>query len=185
MIRKAKPNDKHEIAKLCYIIWSQLDIDLVEYTDKERLLKIMEQSMVDVPYRGHYSNTWIYEVDGNIAGCLIAYPGNKELELEKAWLDMELDEDIRAYGTPMPMKEANDDEWYIETVATFPEFRGQGVATKLIKHVLETYPDEKWSLNCDLLNDGALHVYKKLGFQPTSEFDLYGHMHYHMVHIKD
>ena len=62
---------------------------------------------------------------------------------------------------------------------------GRGVATKLIKHVLETYPDEKWSLNCDLLNDGALHVYKKLGFQPTSEFDLYGHMHYHMVHIKD
>src|SRR5699024_376942 len=185
MIRKAKPKDKHDIAKLCYIIWDQLDLELVENTEKERLLKIMEQSVVDVNYRGHYSNTWVYEIDGIIAGWLIAYPVSKELELEKAWLEMDLDDDTRAYGTPMPMKEANDDEWYIETVVTFPEYRGRGAATKLIEHMLEIYPDEKWSLNCDILNEGALHVYKKLGFEATSEFDLYGHMHYHMIHAKN
>ena len=183
MIRKAKPSDKKDIAELCYIIWSQLDIDMVKEVEKFRLLNIMEQSMVDVKYRGHISNVWVYEIDGNVAGCLIAYPGNKELELEQAWLDMDLEADIKSYGTPMPMKEANDDEWYIETVATFPNYRGNGVATKLIKHVIANYPDEKWSLNCDIDNLTALRVYEKLGFEIASEFDLYGHKHYHLVHI--
>ncbi|PTI77400.1 GNAT family N-acetyltransferase [Staphylococcus succinus] len=182
MIRKAKREDKHKVAQLCYIIWHELDIDMVKSIEKERLLKVMEQSIVDVNYRGHYSNVWVYEMDGEIAGCLIAYPGEQEEMLEKAWLDMILEEDIKAFGTPMPMKEANDDEYYIETVATFPEYRGKGVATQLIKHVLRTYPGEKWSLNCDITNAGALHVYKKLGFQIASEFDLYGHMHYHMTY---
>ena len=84
MIRKAKPSDKKDIAELCYIIWSQLDIDMVKEVEKFRLLNIMEQSMVDVKYRGHISNVWVYEIDGNVAGCLIAYPGSKELELEQA-----------------------------------------------------------------------------------------------------
>ncbi|SUM70198.1 GNAT family N-acetyltransferase [Staphylococcus nepalensis] len=184
MIRKAKPYDKKEIAELCYIIWSQLDIDMVKEVEKSRLLNIMKQSMVDVKYRGHISNVWVYEIDGHITGCLIAYPGDQELELEQAWLELNVDEDIKAYGTPMPMKEANDDEWYIETVATFPQYRGNGVATKLIKHVLDNNPNEKWSLNCDVENIAALHVYEKLGFQIMSEFDLYGHMHYHLVYTQ-
>ncbi|WP_436862665.1 GNAT family N-acetyltransferase [Staphylococcus caeli] len=181
MIRKAKPDDIPKIAELCYIIWKELEIDMVRDIEKSRLLTIMEKSMIDVPYRGHYSNTWIYELDGQVAGCLIAYPGDKEIALEQAWLDMDLDDDIRAYGSPMPMKEAHDDEWYIETVATFPEFRGRGIATKLVQHVLESNKDNKWSLNCDIHNDGALRVYKKLGFSIDSEFDLYGHNHYHMI----
>ncbi|TGS86378.1 GNAT family N-acetyltransferase, partial [bacterium M00.F.Ca.ET.177.01.1.1] len=60
---------------------------------------------------------------------------------------------------------------------------GNGVATKLIKHVIANYPDEKWSLNCDIDNLTALRVYEKLGFEIASEFDLYGHKHYHLVHI--
>src|SRR5699024_12029521 len=101
MIRKAKPKDKHDVARLCYIIWDQLDLELVENTEKERLLKIMEQSVVDVNYRGHYSNTWVYEIDGNIAGCLIVYPGSKEIELVKAWIDKDLEADISVYITHM------------------------------------------------------------------------------------
>ena len=137
MIRKANPNDIQKIAELSYIIWQDQQVYMVKGIDR---------------------NTWIYEIDGEVAGCLIAYPGNKELEMERAWLDMTLDDDIRAYGSPMPMKEANDDEWYIETVATFPQYRGRGVATQLVKHVLNAYKDEKWSLNCDVTNEGALSV---------------------------
>ena len=37
MIRKAKPSDKKDIAELCYIIWSQLDIDMVKEVEKFRL----------------------------------------------------------------------------------------------------------------------------------------------------
>lgn len=185
MIRKAQPKDRQKLAQLCYIIWEELEIPLVRHIQQERLLKVIERSMVEVPYRGHIDNIWVYEIDGAVAGCLIAYPGNKEEEYENAWLKLDLDEDISRFGTPMPTKEARDDEWYIETVATFSEYRGQGVATQLIKHVISTEPKEKWSLNCELNNAVALRVYKKLGFIIEGEIDLYGHMHHHMIYSQN
>ncbi|MCG7339357.1 GNAT family N-acetyltransferase [Staphylococcus sp. ACRSN] len=184
MIRKAEAKDKNELAQLCYIIWEELEIPLVENINKTRLLKVIERSMVDVPYRGHIDNIWVYEIDGAVAGCLIAYPGNKELQFENAWLELELDEDILKFGTPMPTKEAKDDEWYIETVATFPKYRRRGVATQLIEYVISTSPNQKWSLNCDINNEVALRVYKKLGFESINQIDLYGHMHHHMIYTK-
>lgn len=184
MIRKAQPKDRQQLAQLCYIIWEELEIPLVRHVQKERLLQIIERSMIEVPYRGHIDNIWVYEIDGAVAGCLIAYTGDKELAYENAWLELELDEDVSRLGTPMPTKEASDDEWYIETVATFAEYRGQGVATQLIKHVINTAPDQKWSLNCDLNNSIALSVYSKLGFASERQIDLYGHMHHHMIYTQ-
>ena len=181
MIRKAQPEDTEQLARLSYIIWEGLETDLVQHIERTRLLDVIERSMTDVKYRGHIDNIWVYIIEGQVAGCLIAYPGKDELELEKAWLELDLDEDIRAYGLPMPTKEAKDDEWYIETVATFPEYRGRGVATALFRHVIGQHPDYQWSLNCDVDNTGALSLYHKLGFESAGTIDLYGHEHYHMV----
>ncbi|MCD8839458.1 GNAT family N-acetyltransferase [Staphylococcus arlettae] len=182
MIRKAEAKDKAAIAQLCYIIWDELEVDMVKFVERERLLSILERSIVEVPYRGNLNNIWVYEIDGNVAGCLIAYPGEKELEYEKAWLDMDLDHDVAALGSPMPMKEAKDDEYYIETIATFPNYRGRGVATQLIQYVIDLAPHEKWSLNCDYHNERAFYVYNKFGFVTDSDIDLYGHKHRHMIY---
>jgi ribosomal protein S18 acetylase RimI-like enzyme len=185
MIRKAKASDKEAIAELCYIIWEELEIDMVKQIERERLLKVMQKSIVDIQYRGNISNIWVYEIDGNVAGCLIAYLGKDELKLERAWLDLDVDEDIKALGTPMPMKESNDDEYYIETIATFPNYRGRGVATKLMQYVIDQEPTAKWSLNCDYHNERAYYVYNKFGFKTQSDINLYGHNHRHMVYEGD
>ncbi|WP_251519469.1 MULTISPECIES: GNAT family N-acetyltransferase [Staphylococcus] len=181
MIRKARPEDSHQLAELCYIIWHELEVDVVKHIEKSRLLKAIEKGIVDVKYREHYSHIWVKEIDNKIAGCLIAYSGDQEEALEQAWLDLDLDQDIRQFGTPMPQREANNDEYYIETVVTFPEYRGQGVATQLMDFIMDHKKGEKFSLNCDVNNKGALHIYRKLGFESQSEFDLYGLPHYHMI----
>lgn len=64
------------------------------------------------------------------------------MALEATWNELPLEEDMKAYGTPLPIKEAKDDEWYIETVATFPEYRGQGIATQLFEYLIDAYPDK-------------------------------------------
>lgn len=43
MIRKAKASDKEAIAELCYIIWEELEIDMVKQIERERLLKVMQK----------------------------------------------------------------------------------------------------------------------------------------------
>ena len=181
MIRQAHPSDNKRIAELCFMIWEDMELDIVNEISKERLMNILELSVVNVEYRSYYKNVWVYEVDGKVAGCVIAYDGKHELDYEENWLKLPLDEDIRKYGTPLPVKEAADDEMYIETVATFPEYRGQGIATQLMTYLLEMYSEKKWSLNCDYDNEKALGLYEKLGFKTVSDIDLYGHLYRHMI----
>ena len=101
-----------------------------------------------------------------------------------SWLVVSLliqEEDIRELGTPLPQQEAYNDEIYIEAVATFPEYRGQGIATQLLKHLIDTDKHAKWSLNCDYDNEGAFKLYSKLGFKENGDIDLYGHQYHHMT----
>ncbi|RIL71321.1 N-acetyltransferase [Staphylococcus devriesei] len=185
MIRKARPSDNKQIAELCYIIWQEMELDIINHITKERVLYAIEESIVNINYRTNYQNVWVYEQEGQVAGCIIAYDGAKEMMLESSWLELALEEDIKSLGTPLPLKEAHDDEWYIETVATFPEFRGQGIATQLFEYLINSYPNYKWSLSCDYDNPKARKLYEWLGFIWTEDINLYGHNYLHMVYMPD
>jgi len=182
VIRKAHPSDNKQIAELCYMIWQDMELEMVKEITKERVLNALEESIVNIRYRAFYDNVWVYEKDNQVAGCIIAYDGAQEMALEATWNDLPLEEDMKAYGTPLPIKEAKDDEWYIETVATFPEYRGQRIATQLFEHLIDTYPNRKWSLNCDYDNPKARKLYERLGFKWVEDIDLYGHNYLHMIH---
>ncbi len=103
------------------------------------------------------------------------------MKYEKAWELLDLPEEIKQYGTPLPLKEAKDDEYYIETIATFEAYRGRGIATKLLTSLLESNTHVKWSLNCDINNEAALKLYKKVGFISDGQIELYKHMYHHLI----
>lgn len=182
MIRKARPEDKYRIAELIYIIWNDMELRMVKELPKEKVIRAMERSIVDVQYRDYYEHVYVYEVDGEVAGCLVSYPADRELEFERNWEKLDLPDDIKSYGTPLPVKEARDGEIYIESVATFSEYRGQGIASKLFKHVLETDTNATWGLICEKDNYGAQRLYEKLGFKVDGETELYGHKYNRMVY---
>ena len=181
MIRKARTEDRYAIAELCYIIWKDMELDMVAQVEKSRLLEVFADSVTKIRYRGHKDHIWVYEYEGNVAGILIAYPGQYEMAFERTWQELDLPEDIAAFGTPLPTKEAEDDEYYIETVATFPQYRGKGIATQLFEHVMASDTSALWSLNCDVANPRAYALYQRLGFETVSMKTLYGHEYYHMV----
>ncbi|UJL46371.1 GNAT family N-acetyltransferase [Virgibacillus sp. NKC19-16] len=53
----------------------------------------------------------------------------------------------------------------IEKVATASEYRGKGVATQLINHILSELPYEEFILEAMGANKSAVFVYKNLGFR--------------------
>ncbi|GGI42441.1 GNAT family N-acetyltransferase [Mammaliicoccus stepanovicii] len=184
MIRKATKNDAKYIKHLIYIIWSDMELPIVVENDKNTILNVIEQSIVEGNHRNNYQNIHIYEEDGEVAGFINCCPGDIELTLESNWKDINFVDSFKLEGTPLPEKEADDGDLYIESVAVFSKFRGKGIATKLINYVFEfahLQGFEQVSLNCELDNKGAMKLYEKLGFKPSYTKILSGHDYQYLI----
>ena len=49
-----------------------------------------------------------------------------------------------------------------------PQYMNQGIGSKLIKHILDTHPEEM-TIGIKPTNEVALHLYKKFGFEIFSK----------------
>ena len=59
-------------------------------------------------------------------------------------------------------------EFYISNIAVYPEFRGMGLGTELMLHIEKNAIKKKnksLSLDVEVQNEGAINLYKKLGFK--------------------
>ena len=184
MIRQAKKTDAVKLSELMYIIWHDMQIPLVENNSKEKVLKIIQQSIEEGNYRNHYKNMHVYEVEGNIAGFINCYSGDEEKQLEDNWHNIDFKEEFKLEGTPLPEKEANEGDLYIESIAVFSDYRGRGIATKLIDYIFDYGRNQGYetvTLNCEVDNEGAMKLYRNLGFEPLHDRVLSGHDYKYMV----
>lgn len=183
MIRKAKTQDINDIAELIYIIWQDMELEIIKKYDKSKVIQAIIQSQIDVHYRTHLSHIWVYETEGEVAGIVIAYDGAHEQQYEAEWLNLKLSDTMSLQTqTPLPVMEADVSDIYLDSVATFPKFRGRGIATQLLRTVISTDTERTWALNCDFDNHRALKLYQKLGFSIHSYKTLYHHKYYYMTY---
>ncbi|MCU0522898.1 MAG: GNAT family N-acetyltransferase [Anaerolineae bacterium] len=112
---------------------------------------------------------------GEVMGLVIAYSGRrlKSLALPTA------SHLIRAGGAAaflrflaraLPLsgvREARDDEYFVNTIAVLPPYQGQGLGTYLLSRIEKTAQERgfgKLSLSVDAENLRALSLYKRVGF---------------------
>ena len=55
-----------------------MELDITKEITKDRIIEAIELSIVNVRYRSFYEHIWVYEKDGVVAGCVIAYPGKRK-----------------------------------------------------------------------------------------------------------
>lgn len=112
-----------------------------------------------------YRNGVIAEVDGRIAGALIGYAIAAEPEA------------IDAANTPpmfLPLLELENlavGTWYINAVAVFPEARGLGVGSKLMRWAERKAAElglPGVSLIVSDANEGACRLYEHLGYDEVA-----------------
>ena len=83
-----------------------------------------------------YENTVIREEGGKIAACLIGYPLSSAPQLYNL-------NDVPAMVAPLyELEHLVPGTWYVNVLATFPEFQGNGIGTELL-HVAETFDSER------------------------------------------
>ena len=118
-----------------------------------------------------YLNTRIAtDETGNPMGVCVSYDGAdlirirrpffKEANSRLGW-EMTLDEIDALPGETEP------DEFYLDTLMTLPEYRGQGVASALIKDAKEKAikTGKPLGLLCDIDNARARRLYDSIGFR--------------------
>lgn len=107
-----------------------------------------------------YENCTIVELDGAVAGMLVAFPMHVDPEAEES------DPVLAPYG-----RLEEDNSYYVCGVALFPEFRGSGLGTRLMA-LAEQHAREKGFGKLSLIvfeqNAGAKRLYDRLGYREVA-----------------
>ena len=181
MIRKAELSDIDQLLEWVWIILEDMELPLLTEIDSSSLKNMMKEAMENKNYRYSYSRAFICVRNGKRAGVCFGYKG----ELE-AVIDDPLNEKLKKYGIVEPLFEDVETikgEWYLDSLVTDENFRGQGVATELIEALpaIAMAEDENViGLNCDQQNKKAQQLYLKIGFKTVWECMLANHLYDHM-----
>lgn len=134
-----------------------------------------------------FSHQYAFEakVNGQTLGMITCYPVQVLKRL--AWPTFEQLLSHRKWGliaynlrhvkslySIITMKEGEDDEFHIGTLAALPESRGMGIGTRLLAFAEEQAISQgfsKCSLTVKKENEGAFKLYSRVGYQITGEIN--------------
>lgn len=132
-----------------------------------------------------YRNAIIAETpDGKTAGVIVAYDGARLHRMRPAFCE----EANSVLGYNMKSDEMADetspDEIYLDSLAVWPEWRGNGLAHKLIKAAIDRHSEsgKPFGLLCDPDNDRVRRLYESIGFRIVGMRPFAGVDMYHMQH---
>ncbi|KMY32605.1 GNAT family N-acetyltransferase [Lysinibacillus xylanilyticus] len=134
-----------------------------------------------------FSHQYAYEaqMDGKTLGMVTCYPipvlnrlpwptFKQLLSLRKLGLVIYNILNIKMLYSMITMKEGEDDEFHIGTIALLPESRGLGVGTRLLEFAEEQACLQgfaKCSLTVKKENHLAIKLYQRIGYQITGEIN--------------
>lgn len=184
MIRPAKPQDKQAAARLLYDAIHDIAYTLTGASTKPEVLEGLQYWFVQQGNRISYENTYVKEIEGKVVGLVVFYHGRTAGKLDHPIADRLR----RLFDNPTITidKEADEDEWYIDTLSVSPDYQQRGIGTELIQAV-ESYvkrndeEDGKVALNVDQTNEKAHRLYTKLGYAADKEIMINDHPYWHMV----
>jgi ribosomal protein S18 acetylase RimI-like enzyme len=112
-----------------------------------------------------YRNARIADIDGSVAGMVLSYALPDPYEFGDL-------EDVHPAVRPLLELEAEvPGSWYVNAIATYEQYRGQGVGTALMsacQDMARAALASKVSLIVASANSGARGLYLKLGYQEVA-----------------
>lgn len=165
--RPATRDDAREIAELIQI--SSDGVAVVEWAEQANQQGVQPLEIAEEMYRnekGNYSwrNCTIVEKDNRVAGMLLCFATPKGVKRDpKMRPTMDT---LNVFAPYMYLEEP--DSWYICGVALYPEHRGHGIGTNLMRLAEQQAKDKgikKLSLVAFDQNEGSVRLYKRLGYK--------------------
>ena len=130
-----------------------------------------------------WRNAIIAECEGKVVGGVVGYDGAQLRPLREGTLSV-----IRSRVGRVPdiVDETESGEYYLDSVAVFPGYRGMGIARRLIAAFCDrAYAGgaERVGLIVDIDNPMAASLYASVGFESVGERMFFGHRMRHMQRV--
>ena len=181
-IRPACPEDALAAARLIALSMGPL----ADFFFASGMRKGTEQVLADLFRRSgnRFSHQFaeVAELGGRAAGLLIAYSsrlmGRLALAMGRQLVEIGgLRSVLRLVPKTLPLalfREAEPGEYFINTLAVFPEFQGQGIGTRLLRRAEEKAAQEglvRCALSVEVENLRAKRLYERTGFCIVRTFE--------------
>lgn len=184
IIRPATTADIKAGVPLIYMTKGRLADFLLGLDNPPKTESVLEKLFLRVKNRYSYQFADVAEIDGKIVGLLLSY-SCKEMASLKFPMAKQL---FSIYGLPgmfrfirrsiqlMGVKEAEIDEYYINSLAVLPDFQGQGIGSRLLswsESKARLLNLRKCSLTVEIGNEQAINLYEHHEYQivKTVEFE--------------
>ncbi|QRG69474.1 GNAT family N-acetyltransferase [Brevibacillus choshinensis] len=181
MIRRATPTDADFAAPLIYEAIGDIAHSLTGATEPNEVIRVMSQFFAQTGNRLSYENAVIAMDKDKPVGLALFYHGSQTQRLDRPF-----EEHVkRVTGeTPHIVKEARDDEFYLDTVVVSGDSRGKGIGKALLnafEEESERRGHEKIALLVDEDNQRARKLYESIGYRQDGTIMVSGHLYSHMV----
>ena len=179
MIRKATKEEAAQIAELFILAWPVEDILESNGLTSEQLHESISAIAASEETIYSYENTLVAEVDGMVVGAMCAYDGADYQRLKQPIVD------VLGPGCMFAkLKETEAGEFYLDSVGVLPEYRGRGIASRIIEAQCEravSLGHKMAGLIVDIDKPQVEALYTRLGFTYLDDKDFFGHTMKHMV----
>ena len=181
-IRSARPQDSAESANLIYMTGENI-FKFLLHPQEEKSVQILRRMYEMDANDFTHKNAYIANMDERIAGLVHVVDRD---ELKKNY-QATVPKLIKTMGFFQTLKrlprliqfenlfpQTEKDSMYINYLATFEEFRGQGIARELMAFCEQQAVSRqlsKLALDVEVLNKGAIRVYKKFGFKIVQKIE--------------
>lgn len=127
-----------------------------------------------------YCNALVAEVNGTVAGAIVGYDGARLKELREPLLSLVMEREGRVLEIE---DETAAGEFYLDSLAVLPQFRGCGVGRVLLSTARDrafAAGFERVGLLVDFENPRAEALYRSLGFERVNTTTFLGHDMWHL-----
>lgn len=180
MITQAEKQDALRCIQLLNLAMEDIAFALSGVQDRAGSDEILAKFFTQEINRLSYQNVYVFKSGGVIAGAICAYYGGDIKALDEPILThlKSIDDNAKVD------KECLEDEFYIDSIAVDEKFRGQGIASNLIKFAFDLAGQrgyKKVALLVDKDKVKERKFYEKLGFRQDFLAVVNSHEYYHMI----
>ena len=180
-IRKAQPSDAEHCVPIIIEVIGPIANNLSGSNDPDITREVLSDFFGQADNRLSYQNCIVAVLDsGDIVGVLVAYCGSQTKKLDQPYIDRIWQKNGQRTEI---VKEAQDDEYYLDTIGVVETHRGMGIGAALIRQFEQQAAAEghtKLGLLADEENTRAQKLYQSMGYCVDGKLWVCGHFFWHL-----